>query len=284
MTESIVYTAGDLAEQLELFRETHPVRQVRNSGLDWDYLSGGSGSQAIVLIPGGCGKPEDMFTLMSALEADFRVVTIGFPDDFHHVPDFTKAIAQIMDDQGIRGGCILGHSLGAMFAECFMIEYPERTDALILANMAHLTPFRETLARGCLTISNYLPRAWLNRQAATVIRGSLKDSQGEEFWAAILAHEIASLSSTTFANRVDAMLGVLDRYPTKRIDLDGWNRWVLILESDNDHAFTPAERDSLRALYPNAENHIFEGAGHFSPYTRPDEFAAVASSFLCQYL
>jgi len=283
MIESEVEPEHDLSEQLELFREGHPVHQVTSSGMEWDFLVGGSGDQTVLLMPGLGGKAEDLFTLMAALEDEFRVVSVGLPDDFSHVPDLNHALALILDDQRIREVCLLGHSLGGMFAECFMLQFPERVDGMILANMAHPGTFREIVLRAVLGIAPFLPRDWINKQLAYGFRRLLLGSPDEEFWAPFLADGPLLLNKAAFDSRIDSILDVLPRYPTKLLDIDAWRRRVLILESDNDIAFTPVERNALRELYPQAVSHVFLEAGHLSPYTQPDEFAAVVRSFLGQY-
>src|SRR5471030_803590 len=137
MSDAEVELSNGLAEQLELFREAHPVRQVTSSGMEWYFLVGGSGVQTLFLMPGITGKAEDHFALMTALEDEFRVIAVGCPNDFSHVPDLMYAAALIMDDQSIREACIFGHGVGGMFAETFMLQFPERTTGRILANMAH---------------------------------------------------------------------------------------------------------------------------------------------------
>jgi len=75
MTES----PSKLSEQLRLFREAHPPRHLDAAGANWEYLAAGQGGRAVVLLPGGGGAGEDMFTLMAGLETDFRVIAIGCP-------------------------------------------------------------------------------------------------------------------------------------------------------------------------------------------------------------
>jgi len=283
MIDSEAEPSSGLAEQLELFREAHPVRQVTSSGMEWDFLVGGSGVQTLFLMPGITGKAEDHFALMVALEDEFRVISVGCPNDFSHVPDLMYAAALIMDDQSILEACIVGHGLGAMFAECFMLQYPERTTGLILANMAHPGTIREVMLRAILGIAPFLPREWLNKQLTLGLHHLLQGSLDGEFWAPLLADSVTSLPKTGFEDRIDCILDALPRYPTKRLDIDAWRRRVLILDSDNDPAFTLSERNALRELYPQAVAHELLGAGHFSPYTQPEEFTAVVRSFLNQY-
>jgi esterase len=276
MTDS----ASDLFEQLRVFRETHQTRWIKSAGLEWEFISSVSGPSAVILLPEGGGNAEDMFSLMTALEQEFNVIAVGCPDEVTNVPDIVQAIAVILDSLGVQEAFLLGHSLGGMFAECFMLKYPERTSGLILANVAHFSTFRETFIRGALSILPHLPRPFVERHAIAALKRQLANTKDAAFWVPYLEFEIAHLSSTALANRASCMVDAIERYPMKRIDLDTWKRRVLILESDNDTAFTPDECTNLRGLYADAQVHVFRGAGHFCHYTRPLEVAAVVTEFL----
>jgi pimeloyl-ACP methyl ester carboxylesterase len=92
------------------------------------------------------------------------------------------------------------------------------------------------------------------------------------------------MSKSALQNRIECLIDVLPRYPTKQLEIDAWKRRVLILESDNETGFNPKEREELRELYSQAVVHEFQGAGHMSLYTQPDEFVGVVRSFLTQYI
>ena len=97
MTESPIR----LSEQLRLFREAHPPRHLDAAGANWEYLSAGQGGRAVVLLPGGGGAGEDMFTLMAGLETDFRVLAIGCPLAITRTQDVMDGLAAILDQEGV---------------------------------------------------------------------------------------------------------------------------------------------------------------------------------------
>lgn len=275
---------GDLAQQLGTFLLTHPVQHVDSYRHRWEYYVGGAGADVVVLLPGVGGKAEEMFAVLTALEGDFRVIAISYPDEFVHVPDLTYAISLILDIEVVPSACFLGHSLGGMFAECYMLEYPERTNGLILANVAHFGTFHETIVRAIAAIAPFLPREWVDHLCTTALHRQLRGSGGEAFWAPYLTEVLTSFSKKGFESRLEAVVDVLPKYPTKKLDIDTWKRRVLIIESDNDPIFTAPEREALRLLYSQAVSHVIPGAGHLSLYTRPEEFVAVVHSFLTQYI
>jgi pimeloyl-ACP methyl ester carboxylesterase len=63
-------------------------------------------------------------------------------------------------------------------------------------------------------------------------------------------------------------------------DLVRWPGTALILEAEDDPLFPPAARERLRALYPTAQVHQFQGTGHAAAILQPEEYAAVLTRFL----
>ena len=276
MTES----PSKLSEQLRLFREAHPPRHLDVAGANWEYLSAGQGGRAVVLLPGGGGAGEDMFTLMAGLETDFRVLAIGCPLAITRTQDVMDGLAAILDHEGVAQACLLGQSLGGAFAECFMLRYPERTASLVLANIAHFGKLRAAFIRGVLPLIPRLPRWLARRRMRSTFNRLLKGHPEKEFWASLLCAEIDQLGADGMSNRLRCLRDAMDGFPASRADLRGWNGPVLLLESDNETGFTKRERLALRRLYPNAEVHVFQGAGHLSFITQPREFEAAVRRFL----
>jgi 3-oxoadipate enol-lactonase len=52
------------------------------------------------------------------------------------------------------------------------------------------------------------------------------------------------------------------------------------LQSDDDPATKPAMRQALRDLYPHAQIHTFQGAGHTPFLSQPGEFYPLMRAFL----
>ncbi len=269
-----------LSEQLRQFREAHPPLHLDVADVNWEYLSAGQGDRAVVLLPGGGGAGEDVFTLMAALETDFRVLAIGCPLAIIRTQDVMEGLAAILDREGVAQACLLGQSLGGMFAEGFMLRYPERTNSLVLANIAHYGKLRAAFIRGLLPLIPRLPRWLARRRIRSTFNRLLKGHPEKGFWVSLLCAEIDQLGADGASNRLRCLRDAMDRFPATPSDLRGWNGPVLLLESDNETGFTKRERLALRRLYPNAEVHVFQGAGHLSFITHPQEFEAAVRRFL----
>lgn len=65
-------------------------------------------------------------------------------------------------------------------------------------------------------------------------------------------------------------------------DLATWPGKILILQSDQDEAYSPAIRAETRAVYPQARVHNFYNAGHTAIMTDTDEFISAIREFLAE--
>lgn len=102
-----------------------------------------------------------------------------------------------------------------------------------------------------------------------------------EFWYGLLDELLAS--RLTMADPVSAMEEMLDFTRNYRFgvrDLEGWPGRILVIESENNQAFSPRARTELRALYPRASVRTFAGSGHAVMVTRPEEYVDAVRSFL----
>ena len=250
------------------------------AGVTWEYLAAGQGGRTVVLLPGGGGAGEDMFTLMAGLETDFRVIAIGCLLAMTRVNDVIDGLAAILDLEGVAQACLLGQSLGGAFAERFMLRYPERTSSLVLANIAHFGKLRAAFIRGLLPLIPRLPRWLARRRMRSTFNRLLKSHPEKEFWVSLLSAELDQLGPDDMSNRLQCLRDAMAGFPASAADLHGWNGPVLLLESDNETGFTKRERMALRRLYPNAQVHVFRGAGHLSFITQPAEFEAAVRRFL----
>ena len=275
-----------LSEQFARFRETHPISHRTVSEHEWSYVVAGSGAQTVVILPGGGGcDPECMFPVVAALEQSYRVIEIGYAPTATTVPELIEGVRTILDDCGVERCCMLGHSLGGFVERAFVQAYPQRVEALIIANSAVYTPGRALLIRAVLPVSFVLPQSVMLAAVRSKFRSLLKTlpEADREFWMSFVNRsEMVKPQSKSLRNQARCMLDFIRRGWDKPVAVPGWNGRVLIIESSEETGFTLKERQILRALYPGATIHIIQGAGHGSFMTHPQEFNDTVAGFLAE--
>jgi pimeloyl-ACP methyl ester carboxylesterase len=274
--------ALDLSYRLESFRRTHPYKQIQVEGRKWRYIVGGQGERTLLLLPGGTLVPDTYFVLLEDLEQVYRVIVPAYAA----VPTMAELVtgaAAILDREGVERAAVMGSSFGGYVAQCFVRANPDRVDRLILA----VTGVRHFVSRAAPL---YLLAQFMRVLPASAVRflmwrlwSTLVTTSSEEqaFWLGLLREILTKqLSKANLVSVTEEIYDFSAHYHFHSGDLAAWPGKILILESDQDKAYSPAIRAETRAVYPQARAHTFQDAGHTAIMTSTDEFIATIVEFL----
>ncbi|HEX2729935.1 MAG TPA: alpha/beta fold hydrolase [Rubrobacteraceae bacterium] len=273
-------SGASLEQRLQAFRRAHHYREIEADGLRWRYVVGGRGERAVLLPSGGTRVPDMYLLLFEALEPHFRVISPSYPAA-RSMDALVDGLAAVLDAEGVERADLFGSSFGGFVAQCFVRRHPERVRSLILANTgapgASPLPGLPLLVR----LLARLPQSVVRRMTGwNWRRWFVAPPEEREFWYGLLDELLAT--RLTKADLVSALEEMLDysRHNFGPRDLDGWTGRILVIESENDKAFSPDARAALRALYPRASVRTFADAGHAVMVTRPAEYISAVRSFL----
>ena len=269
----------DQVDRLVQFRASHPYREVTVGAARWRYIACGNGERTLVLLPGASRQAEATFVLITLLEGHYRILAPSYAP-VRTMSELADGLAGILDAEGVQQAAVWGTSFGGMVAHVFVHRHPERVDKLILANSG--VPNLSPSVLAALGTARY----WPTPLAMLVLRQAVSgaeaaDDPERDFWRAHLEEEFAGI--LTRADAVAAVENSIDfvRHGHYAPDaLAGWPGRVLFLESENDQAFSAAERQALRAQYPQAETYLFRGAPHEPWRTHREEYLRVLTGFL----
>ncbi len=196
------------------------------------------------------------------------------PASGYHPRDFAADVAAFMDALKIQRAIIVGHSMGSYVAQCFAMNYRERTRGLVLAGSfttlqgdQGLQEFWDTgiskledpvdpnfaLEFQKSTLALPIPENYLN----TVVQESLK--LPARIWKAAF--------KDLMATDLSSELGKI-KAPT------------LIVWGDKDAYFLRDQQDALAARIANAKLVIYSGAGHALHWEEPQRFANDLKAFV----
>jgi pimeloyl-ACP methyl ester carboxylesterase len=274
--------ALDLSCRLKNFRRTHPYKEIQVAGRKWRYIVGGQGERTLLLFPGGTLVPDTYFMLLEELEQDYRVIVPAYAA----VPTMAELVTgavTILDTEGVEHVDVMGSSFGGYVAQCFVRAHPDRVDRLILA----VTGVRHFVSRAAPL---YLLAQFMKVLPASVVRfmmwrlwSTLVTTSYEEqvFWLGLLREILTKqLSKANLVSVTEEIYDFSVHYHFRSGDLAAWSGKILILESDQDKAYSPAIRAEMRAVYPQANVHTFHDAGHTAIMTSTDEFITTIREFL----
>ncbi len=267
---------------LRRFRDSHPPKVIEVGEWRWEYLDGGSGGEVVMILPGGARYGETYFQLIDALESRYRVIAPSYPG-LKTVGEIITGLAAILDAEGIEKVHLIGKAFGGGVAQVFVREYPEWVGKLVLSNTsgrylsAHADRVRKARNRARLMPVSVLHPAFLRSMI-----DHLEDMSTEDraFYRAFFGEQIERESKPEALAMYDCNIDLAANYLWSVDDLAGWDGRVLIIESGNDTTISESQREALRDLYPEAQVHTFEQAGHMASMAAAGEYQAAVLGFL----
>ncbi len=238
------------------------------------YEDLGSGNP-VVILHGLFGSRRNWLTLAKQLAASARVIVVDLRNhgDSPHVPtmywdEMADDVHQVLNKCGLERALIAGHSMGGKVAMTFANRFPERTDALLVLDIAPVT--------------------YPNRfgEIFAALRGlPVADMTSRQEADAVLAHMIPDTSLRLFLlhNLVRAEQGFIWRInlpvlesemssicgfpaPSPSATYTGPTRF---LAGDRSDYMLAEHLPAIHALYPQAEVHTIADAGHWIHADQP---------------
>ncbi len=192
----------------------------------------------------------------------------------YHPRDFAADVAAFLDTQGLETAVIAGHSMGSTVALRFALDYPERTQGLILMG---------AFAR--YTANPVVIEFW--EDCVLQLIDPIDRSVAREFQQSTLARPIAPDLLDTFIDeslkvpaRVwrDGFAGLLTDEHVDR--LEDVRAPTLLVWGDQD-AFVPKfDQYRLLAAIPDSSLKIYDGVGHAIHWEQPHRFATDVIDFV----
>ena len=188
--------------------------------------------------------------------------------------DFAADVAAFMDALDIEQAVIAGHSMGSQVAVRFALDYPERTQGLVLVGAF-------TTLRGNPAVSEF----WDSE--VSTLTDSVESRLAREFQESTLARpvseeffEMVVQESLKVPARVwRAVLG--DFLETDfSAEISRIKAPTLILWGDRDAYFPRSEQEILTSAIAGAQLSIYNGVGHALHWEEPARFAADLAAFI----
>lgn len=252
-----------------------------------DYLVGGKGSETLVLLTGGTNSNELLFQIIGAFESHYRVIAPRYPS-VRTMAEVIDWLLAMLDAEGVQQAHVLGESYGGMVAQCLVRRAPSRVSSLILVST--LAPVKPLPLRPKLQKLLVMLLPWrlvLPLERRLMVPALARTPFPEEeraFWTATVIEQLGSVSKDWLINSYRNSEDYCEHYHFTPEDLANWPGAVLILGSEADEALQRYRPHAipLTALYPQAQVHIFHGAGHVPPFTRREEYIQVIQHFLTE--
>ena len=255
--------------------------RLRN-GVTLRYVEQGpAGALPIILLHGFPDSWLSYGTVLAQLPASVRVIAVsqrGFgnsdkPAAGYRPHDLAGDLDEFMAMRNIPEALIVGHSMGALVAQRFAIDYPERVAGLALIGTFNPQRCRDELAELVATVDK--------------MEGSVDVEFVRAFQASTLAQPVPDeFFRTVVAEGARLPLNVW-RCATKEIaayedfaELSRITAPTVLFWGEHDAFSSHEQQQELARVIPDAELSVYAGAGHSLQWEEPKRFAGDLVAFV----
>lgn len=251
------------------------------------YRQFGNG-KPIIILHGLFGLSDNWVSVGKLLAHNYRVI---IPDLRNHGQSphsnnfnydaMTSDISELLDDLELSSAIVMGHSMGGKVAMQFALQYPEKTDKLIVVDMSM--------------------RQYVERQSQIEI---LKAIMAIDFEQVDSRSEISELLKQSITEEKVRLFIMKNLYRKTRIQL-GWRPDLTAIYQNIDYIFEAISGDNVyegASLFIHGENSdyvlksdisqilhhfpqaifkVVPAAGHWVHADNPDGFLKEVIAFLC---
>ena len=269
------------AAQFRTFRATHTPRYATLDGIRWEYYTGGTGDQALLLLPGAPGRGETSFQYVLRLEPQYRVIAPSYPATITTGAALVDGLAALLRAEGITSAHVLGGSYSGVVAQMLLRRYPTTVERLVLSDTGVPDARRARHATHLLRVVRTLPFA-LVRVLLKLGTYRFVAPMGDErpFWRGYFHALLDGLERDDLVARLAVAADIDGNQRFAPWDAPDWHGSILILDAANDAIYGTAERARLRALYPHATVRTLGDHGHAGSLAAADHYIAAIAAFL----
>ncbi len=242
---------------------------------------------ALVVLHGFLGAGGNWHTLASKAFAP-HFTTYAIDQRNHgrspHAPEMSYEVLandllDFLNAHAVDRAHVLGHSLGGKVAMEFALRYPDRTNRLVVADIApKLYPPKHLTILEALQASSperATSRADVDRELATRI---------PELGVRQFLLKNLSYDSDTKQYAWEMNLPVLaTQYNRLNEGIEGGRTFAgetLFVRGSRSNYISPGDEALIRSMFTSARMETIEGAGHWVHADAPEEFARVVLAFL----
>jgi pimeloyl-ACP methyl ester carboxylesterase len=267
------------------FRERYPYEAVTLNGIKWYYIDTREGETALFIPAGGTSIAEVSFKSIEHFAQRYRVISPDYPP-IESLKELFKGFIALLDHLGINKFNAMGGSYGGWMVQSLVRQYPEKIRKLVITAVG--PPDSENsreinrLMVWFRITPTFMLRSMINRTFTRLESESSGDKELTMLWALVKEAVYYRVGRADILAALQRLVNQTQNYTFSADDLKDWPGSMLVVFGSDDPA-TPAERrEAMRALYPQAEVKVIEGAMHGMAITHKEEYFAAIDEFLAR--
>ena len=248
------------------------------------FTESGQG-RAVILLHGLFGSSDNWHSIAQRLAESFRVFAVDQRNhglsphgDEMNYSLLAEDLNEFTTTRGIETAFVIGHSMGGKTAMQFALQFSERVDKLIVADMAPraYAPAHDKIFAALLALD--LPRFQSRQQ--------IEDALAPEIPSLVLARFLLKNLGRNSAGRFFWKInlrGLSDNYPQlgKPVFADApFTKPTLFIRGGKSNYLNPEDEPLIRELFPQSQMQTIAAAGHWLHADAPDNFLRLVVDFL----
>ncbi len=248
------------------------------------YQEFGAG-EPLVILHGLFGSARNWQSIAKRLAGSHHVYTVDLRNHGRSPWAPTMTFAEMVDDlkafldrHALQRAIILGHSVGGKTAMAFTLEHPERTEALIVVDIAPVAYDHSFLP--LVQAMQAVDLTGLERRSeaeARLIEG-VPDAATRKFLMQNLVTAKHRLKWRINLEAIGTAMSTLTGFPDETSH--EYEGRVLFISGQRSDYIAREHHDAIFTLFPQAEFAVIPNAGHRVHAEQPDAFLAAVVGFL----
>lgn len=236
----------------------------------------------MLLVPGLAGLGRFWGPVMTQLADRFHLIAMDHPGmggsrdrGPQSIATTVAAVIEWMDARGMASCAVVGHSTGGLIAQALALDHADRISALVLSSTWATADRR---FRDLFKLRQHVLR-YAGADAYALLGQLL--AYPPQWYESELSHAApptlcpsAADNEALISSRIDMLLSY-----TRAAEMTSVRQPTLVIGAPDDNIVPFHHSEELAQLIPEAQLHALPG-GHFTPTTRPGDYANVLATFL----
>jgi pimeloyl-ACP methyl ester carboxylesterase len=193
-------------------------------------------------------------------------------------PLMAADVEKFFVQRSLQTAAVIGHSMGGKTAMQFALQFPQRVDKLVVADMAprEYAPAHEKIFAALLALD--LPKFQARQQIEDALAPAISSLVLRRF----LLKNLGRRPSGEFFWKIN-LRAIAESYPHLREPLASsppFRRPALFIRGGKSDYIRPADEPHIRGLFPLAQILTIAEASHWVHADQPDEFLRLLMDFL----
>ncbi|NHI94854.1 MAG: alpha/beta hydrolase [Candidatus Lokiarchaeota archaeon] len=278
----------ELIEEYLDFLKSHPKKRfIDIDGVEWEYITSGTGERVLLVLPGGNRRPFLGYKFAQRLEQEFKIISPSYPS-IESIANLVAGIYQILINEKAKNVFVLGSSFGGIIAQAFFYHHSDMVEKMIIGNTGTLKRdprekynFEKRMKRA-LKLINFFPTSFSKRTIKKSLGKLIIASEQERtIYIALLNYYISARAHDKRAIACH-FENLLDFSQNFQFD-DEFRRRIspklLIITALGDAGVSPDAKMLLKATYPGAKYYEFKEGGHTPALLLMDEYLNLIREF-----